>query len=184
MSPVNVGEHIRQLRLGLGMSVRTLAAKTGFSPSLISQVERAQVTPSIGSLERIAAVLGVSLGMFFAEPDPSAAGLVRADARQKLTSTWSPVSIEALGPMNKLGKLEPIMLTMAPGGRSGKYPIERSRERFVLIFDGEVTLTLGDEVHVLRKGDAITFGSATPHQLENTGAGPAQVVIVTVSLLP
>jgi uncharacterized cupin superfamily protein len=39
-------------------------------------------------------------------------------------------------------------------------------------------------VHVLRKGDAITFGSATTHQLENTGAGPAQVVIVAVSLLP
>ena len=30
MSPVNVGERIRQLRLDLGMSVRTLATKTGF----------------------------------------------------------------------------------------------------------------------------------------------------------
>ena len=29
MSSVNVGERIRQLRLGLGMSVRALAAKTG-----------------------------------------------------------------------------------------------------------------------------------------------------------
>jgi transcriptional regulator with XRE-family HTH domain len=183
MSPVNVGERIRLLRLGLGMSMRTLATKTGFSPSLISQVERGQVMPSIGSLERIATAFGVSLGTFFAGPDPSAAGLVRADARQKLTSTWSPVSIEALGPMNGSGKLEPVMITMAPGGRSGKYPTERSREKFALIFEGEVALTRGDEVHVLRKGDAITFTSAIPYQLENTGAGPAQVVIVT-SLLP
>jgi transcriptional regulator with XRE-family HTH domain len=64
MSPVNVGEHIRQLRLGLGMSVRTLATKTGFSPSLISQVEHGQVTPSIGSLDRIAMVLGVPSDSF------------------------------------------------------------------------------------------------------------------------
>lgn len=35
MSPVNVGVRIRQLRFGLGMSMRTLATKTGFSPSLI-----------------------------------------------------------------------------------------------------------------------------------------------------
>ena len=69
MSPVNVGERIRQLRLGLGMSVRTLATKSGFSPSPISQVERSQVTPSIGSLERIAMVLGVSLSKFFVEPN-------------------------------------------------------------------------------------------------------------------
>ena len=37
MSPVNVGERIRQLRIGLGLSVRSLATQTGFSPSLISQ---------------------------------------------------------------------------------------------------------------------------------------------------
>lgn len=95
MSSVNVGERIRQLRLGLGMSVRTLATKSGFSPSLISQVEHSQVTPSIGSLERIAMALGVSLGKFFAAPDTSGTRLVRADARPHLTSTWSPVAPRA-----------------------------------------------------------------------------------------
>ncbi len=183
MSPVKVGERIRQFRLGLGLSVRPLATQSGFSPSLISQVEHGRVTPSIGSLERIAMALGVSLGKFFAEPDTSAVGLVRATARQKLTSTWSPVSIEALGPMDELGRLEPIMLTMAPGGRSGKYPTAQSCEKFALILEGEVSLTLGDEVHVLRKGDAITFASANPHQWENTGATRARAVIVTARFL-
>lgn len=182
MSQVNVGERIRQLRLGLGMSVRTLATKTGFSPSLISQVEHGQVTPSIGSLERIAMALGVTLGKFFAEPGTNTTGLVRATARQTVTSTWSQVSIEPLGPMDGSGNLEPVMITMAPGGRSGKYPTPQSGEKFALIFEGEVTLTLGDEVHVLRKGDAITFASATPHHWENTGASPAQVVIVAARL--
>jgi transcriptional regulator with XRE-family HTH domain len=181
---VNLGERIRQLRLGLGMSVRTLATKTGFSPSLISQVENGQVTPSIGSLERMAMALGVSLGKFFAEADTSAVGLVRASARQKLTSTWSPVSIEALGPMDGSGRLEPVMITMAPGGHSGKYPTVHRGEKFALIFEGEVTLTLADEVYILRKGDSITFTPTTPHQWENIGVGPAQVVTVSVRVLP
>jgi transcriptional regulator with XRE-family HTH domain len=68
MSPVNVGERIRQLRLGLGLSVRALAAETGFSPSLISQVEHSHVMPSIGSLERIAMALGVSLSTISPSP--------------------------------------------------------------------------------------------------------------------
>jgi len=184
MSSVNVGERIRRLRLGLGMSVRTLASQTGFSPSLISQVEHGQVMPSIGSLERIAMALGVSLGKFFAESETSPVGLVRANARQKLTSTWSPVSIEALGPLDKEGTLEPIMLTMAPEGRSGQYPATPGREKFALMVAGEITLTLGDEVYVLRQGDAITFTPASPYQLENSGAGPAQLVIVTRRILP
>ena len=130
MSPVNVGERIRQLRLGLGLSVRSLAVQTGFSPSLISQVENGVVMPSIGSLERIALALGVSLGKFFAEPEVSDLGLVRAHARQTLSSTWSPVSIEALAALDGSRQIEPIMLTMAPGGRSGKYPAARGGEKF------------------------------------------------------
>jgi transcriptional regulator with XRE-family HTH domain len=184
MSPVNVGARIRQLRLGLGLSVRTLAAETGFSPSLISQVEHGHVMPSIGSLERIAMALGVSLSTFFAECETNAEGLVRANARPKLTSTWSPVSIEALRPMKGVGILEPVLIVMAPGGRSGKFPTAHAGEKFVLVLDGEVTLTLGDEVHELSTGDAITLASAIPHQLENTGAEPAHVVIVTVRRRP
>jgi transcriptional regulator with XRE-family HTH domain len=178
MNSVNVGGRIRQLRLSLGMSVRSLAAKTGFSPSLISQVEHGQVTPSIGSLERIAMALGVSLGKFFSEPDTDAVGLVRASARQQLTSTWSPVSIEALSSMDGAGKLESVLMTLAPGGRSGKYPATAAGERFAFIVEGEVTLTLGDEVYMLGKGDAVTFAPANPHQWENTGVGTAQVMIV------
>ena len=122
MSPVNVGERLRQLRLDLGMSVRTLATQTGFSPSLISQVEHSQVMPSIGSLERIALALGVSLGEFFTALEPSTVRLVRAEAREKLTSTWSPVSIEALAPLDGAGLWEPVMLTMAPGAAVGNIP--------------------------------------------------------------
>jgi transcriptional regulator with XRE-family HTH domain len=184
MSPVNVGERIRQLRFGSGMTVRALAAKTGFSPSLISQIEHNQVTPSIGSLEHLAMALGVTLAKFFAEPDTNTAGVVRAAARQKLISTWSPVSVEALGPVDGSGKLEPVLLTLAPGGQSGKYPITYSGERFALVLDGEVTLALGDEVHMFGRGDAITFVTANPHRWENTGNGPAQVLIVTLREKP
>ena len=180
MTSVNVGERIRQLRLGLGLSVRAFAAEAGFSPSLISQVEHGRVMPSIGSLERIAIALGVSLSTFFAESETNTARLVRANARQTLTSTWSPVTIEALRPMKGVVMLEPVLITMAPGGRSGKFPTAHAGEKFVLVLDGEVTLTLGDEVHGLRTGDAITFASAIPHHLENTSTEPAHVVIVTV----
>jgi mannose-6-phosphate isomerase-like protein (cupin superfamily) len=124
--------------------------------------------------------LGVNLNTFFAESNTNAEGLVRANARQKLTSTWSPVSIEALRPMKVAGMLEPILIVMAPGGRSGKFPTAHRGEKFVLILDGEVTLTLGDEVHRLSSGDSFTFASAIPHQLENIGAEPAHVVVVTV----
>ena len=184
MSPVNVGERIRQLRLGLGMSVRTLATQTGFSPSLISQVEHSQVMPSIGSLERIALALSVSLGVFFPVLEPSTVRVVRAEAREKLTSTWSPVAIEALAPLDGAGLWEPVMLSIAPGGCSGQYPAVPGGEKFAFICVGEATLTLGDAVYGLQQGDAITFLPATTYQWDNRGTVLAQVVCVTRRSLP
>ena len=50
----HVGEAIRRLREGQRLSVRTLASKSGFSASFISQVELGQASPSLASLDRIA----------------------------------------------------------------------------------------------------------------------------------
>ena len=73
MSSVNVGERIRQLRLGLGISVRALAAKTGFSPSLISQAENGQVTPLLGRWSALPWLSGSALESFLRSQRPAPA---------------------------------------------------------------------------------------------------------------
>jgi len=116
--------------------------------------------------------------LFFSEPDRQAVRVVRTAARQQLTSTWSPLSSEALSPTNGAGRLESVLMTMAPVGRSGTYPAADAREAFAFIVEGDVTLTLEDEVYRLGTGDAMTFASAHPHQWENPGAGVARVLLV------
>lgn len=178
-SQIHVSERLRQLRTGRGLSVRTLAARAGFSPSFISQVENGQVSPSIASLESIAAVLGVTLGGFFAEPAPSPAVVVRATDRQEVTSAWSRATIEALGPTGGTRTLEALMITLARGGRSGTRPHAALGEQFALVCAGEVTLTLPDGSYELTHGDAVSIAAETPHQWQNTGLEPARVLLVT-----
>lgn len=173
-----VGDRIRQLRTGRGWSVRTLAAQTGFSPSFISQAEHGQVSPSIASLERMATALGGTLGGFFLESTPSPVAVVRATDRQELTSAWSQGTIEALGPIGGPHTLESIMITLAPGGRSGTRPHAAQGEQFALVCEGTVTLTLLDGVHMLGPGDAVSLTAETPHQWTNTGTDRARVLLV------
>jgi transcriptional regulator with XRE-family HTH domain len=176
---IHVGERLQQLRKGCGLSVRTLAARAGFSPSFISQMEHDQVSPSIASLERIAAVLGVTLGGFFTEAAFSPVAVVRVADRQELVSLWSRASIEALGPASGTGALEPMMITLEPGGRSGTRLHAALGEQFALVCEGEVTLTLADHTYALRQGDAVSITADTLHQWQNPGAGPARVLLVT-----
>jgi XRE family transcriptional regulator, regulator of sulfur utilization len=175
-----VGERLRQLRTERKISVRKLAELTDFSASFISQVENGQASPSIGSLERIATAVGVTLGEFFALSDRPEAGLiVRAAARKQLTSSWSNAQIDALAPMASGRKLEPVLITLEPGGRSGKRPHPHAMEEFAFVLEGDVRLTLGEEVHHLRAGDAVTITPDQPRAWENPGSVPVRILVVS-----
>lgn len=175
-----VGKSVRRFRLGRGMSVRRLAVLTDFSPSFISQVENGQASPSISSMERIAGVLGVSLGEFFAAASEGEAELIiRPEDRLKMESGWSQGRVEALGPMTGGRQLEPVLITLEPGGRSGKHPYGHPVEEFGLVLEGKVSLTLGPRVHELGPGDAVTIRPDELRLWQNAGTAPARFLIVS-----
>lgn len=175
-----VGAQIRLLRLAAHMSLRSLAARTDFSPSFISQVENGLVSPSIHSMQKIAEALGVTLSEFFAAAAAGEGGtVVRVTQRQTLASEWSHATVEALAPMDGRHPLDAMLITLEPGGRSGKHPYPRSRGEFCLVLDGKVSLTLGPEDHWLEAGDAV---SILPRELRlwvNETRRPARILIVT-----
>lgn len=180
-----VGEHVRRLRVGAGMSVRALAKRSGFSPSFLSQVENGQVSPSISSMERIATAVGVSLGDFFGAVTGGERGLiVRVADRQGLSSGWSNATIEALNVPGPWARLEAMLVTLGKGGRSGKHPYAHSQEEFAFVIQGEVLLTLGPEDHRLRRGDAATILPGELRLWRNEARGPARVVIVASPVGP
>ncbi|MGH9102074.1 MAG: cupin domain-containing protein [Acidimicrobiales bacterium] len=63
-----VGERLRRRRLDLGIGVRELARRVDCSPSLISQVERGKVAPSVSTLWAMVTALGVSMDSLFDSP--------------------------------------------------------------------------------------------------------------------
>jgi transcriptional regulator with XRE-family HTH domain len=174
-----IGELLRQLRTERDLSVRTLASRAGFSPSFLSQVELNQASPSIASLDRLATALGVTLGDFFRGPAAGGPAITRAGKRRPLTSWWSRARIEPLTPMGPGQPFEALMVTIAAGGSSGKRPHATPGHHFAIVFDGELRLTLGGEVHVLGGGDGVTLGADAPHRWENVRRKPAQLVLVS-----
>ena len=164
------------------MSVRKLARESGFSPSFMSQVENGQVSPSISSMEKIATAVGVTLGDFFAAVTDGEGGLiVRVADRQALSSGWSAAEIEALSVPGPRARLEALLITLRPGGRSGKHPYAHDREEFAFVTRGEVMLTLGPEQHRLRRGDAATIRSGELRLWQNAAKAPVQILIIASS---
>lgn len=55
------GVAIRAARQAAGMSLQQLAEKTGISKSWISTIERGRASPTVDTLERLAAAMGGKL---------------------------------------------------------------------------------------------------------------------------
>jgi transcriptional regulator with XRE-family HTH domain len=60
-----IGQRIRQLRESRGMTQSQLQARSRVSRSYLSRIESGQMTPSLGTLEKISEALGVGLNRFF-----------------------------------------------------------------------------------------------------------------------
>src|SRR5579864_4230721 len=71
--PSKIGPRLREQRKHRGASLRELADKVGVSPSLISQIERDKVTPSVSTLWALVTELGLTMGDVFAETGQSPA---------------------------------------------------------------------------------------------------------------
>ncbi len=176
-----VGDLVRRLREQRGLTLRGLAAATDFSPSFISQLENGLVSPSIDSMERIANTLGVTLGEFFASLGSGEGGLVvRIADRVQLPSAWSLATVEALSSMSRGRLTEPLLITLDPGGRSGKHTTAHPREEFAFVIEGEVDLTLGPETFHLESGDAVTILRGELRRWANAGSATARILLVAI----
>src|SRR5690625_7293019 len=54
-------KRLKEARVNAGLSLRDLAAQTDISPSQLSQIERGKSEPSVSSLFKLVAALGISL---------------------------------------------------------------------------------------------------------------------------
>ena len=179
LRPEEVGRRIRQRRLAARLSVRALAACTEFSPSFISQVEHGQASPSIGSLQRLTAALGVTLGQLFESEGETDGLVVKKKHRVRLESGWSHARLEALLRERSGRRLEAVLITLRRGGRSGKRPHASDYEEMVFVLRGRVSLELRGKAERLGPGDAASLPAGEKHLFTNPGPARAELLLVT-----
>ncbi len=149
-----VGKRIREKRLELKMSLRTLADKAGFTASFLSQMERGLVDPSLKSLRKIAEALGVSL-LYFLE-DSNKEPLIRKEQHPRLYIKSDNVAYEVLTP-NVKRKMDMLVVKLDPSDKNVAYPLGRPTEECILVLEGEILVQLGETEFHLTAGDSIYF---------------------------
>ena len=173
---MNIGEKIRRLRQQCGLTQQELADRTELSKGYISQLESEMTSPSIATLTDLLEVLGTNLGDFFNEKSRTIV-FHRDDAFEKSDEQLGH-SIRWLVPNAQKNDMEPILMTLEPGGTS-EPDDPHSGEEFGYVLSGSLVLHMGPQRLKLKKGDSFYFSSDAVHSLENTGKTQAQVLWVS-----
>jgi transcriptional regulator with XRE-family HTH domain len=175
---VDIGLKLKELRILKGLTQEELADRAELSKGFISQLERNLTSPSIATLTDILQCLGTTLGEFFNETPEEQIVFGRADYFEKTDSELKN-EIKWIIPNAQKNVMEPIMLTLDPGGET--YPDNpHEGEEFGYVLQGTVTIHLGNKIHKAKKGESFYFVPDKKHYLTSK----AGAVILWVSSPP
>lgn len=182
---LKVGLAVKDARSASGMTLMTLATKSGVSAAMISKIERGQVSASLSTLNALAEALGLPIINLFAETvHRSEYSLVKAGqgvAVHRVGNTFNH-TYRMIGRINPAQfDFEPYIITLErPMGGEPVY--HHAGLEFIHILEGSLKYRCGETVLLLEPGDSLTFETLSPH-------GPVQllsdkVIMLTVIVRP
>jgi transcriptional regulator with XRE-family HTH domain len=176
-----LARNVRSLRQSRGWTLAALAARSGVSKGMVVELEQGRTNPSIATVDRLAAALGVGLAQLVEVGDEAELRIVTGEDAVRLWSGaeggWGAFLVSTQHPT----KVELWDWALEPGDAyDGQIHPEGSRE-LLYVLAGEITLVLDHRHRVaLPLQSAALYTADRPNRVENCGAVPAHVIMVFV----
>ena len=175
---MGIGAKLKELRILKGLTQEELADRAELSKGFISQLERDLTSPSIATLMDILQCLGTSIGEFFNETPEEQIVFGKTDYFEKHDQELKN-EIKWIIPNAQKNMMEPILLTLEPGGET--YPDNpHEGEEFGYVLQGNISIHIGSKTYKAKKGESFYFVSDKKHYLSSK----AGAVLIWVSSPP
>ncbi len=174
---IDVGGRLRELRQGIGMSMRALARMSSLSANALSMIERGKTSPSVSTLYKLSTAMGIPITSFFRE-QPTQKDVVFCKASERTRVQFMRGLWEGLGGEMFIGRVEPFMLTLESGASSGPFGIQHTGHEFVYCLRGNLTYMVENQHYLLEAGDSLLFAAELRHKWRNPGKIVTNALVV------
>lgn len=167
------GGKLRAVRERKKITLKAVAKRAGVSESLVSQIERNKVSPSIDTLLTLADALGIDYEYLFSGyRQNKKVSVLRLEERSSLKlNEVTVLQLSKIASMPDDHDIEAFILEIGPGAEKGDLDYGHTGKEFGMILEGEAELVYGTEKYQLKEGDTVSFSSDIPHILKNIGGG-------------
>jgi transcriptional regulator with XRE-family HTH domain len=171
---------VRALRREREWTLEQLAAASGVSRSMLSQVERGEANPTFNVAYRIARAFGLSLGeLAESEPTPTIE-VLRADDEAYHFRAGDDCRLRTLSPRHLERDVEFYEVRLGPGNELRSDPHIPGTHEFLTVESGSLRIHSGDDHRDLGPGDSAHYPADVPHVIENPETEPALAFLVAI----
>lgn len=175
-----LADRLKQLRLERGWSLQELADHSGVSRSTLSRIENGDVSPTADTLGSLSAAYHMTISRLLAPVEAPFQPLVRHGEQSEWQDPQNGFARRVVSPPSGGLSAEVIRCTLEPYqiiAYAG--PSRPGHEHHLVMLEGALTVTLGDEMHQLQAGDCLRYLLYGPSRFQ-TGVDPATYLIVLV----
>jgi transcriptional regulator with XRE-family HTH domain len=174
-----IANHVRSRRLEIGLNVGQLAERTGISKGMLSKIENAQTSPSLSTLERLAAALDMPVtSLFRGLAEERDAVFVKAGSGPEIVrkGTRAGHTYELLGSLRgPYKRVEPLLVSLDVS--SEVFPLfQHPGIEILYMLNGTMEYSYGREPYRMEKGDTLQFEGDIPH-------GPTKLIKLPIRFL-
>jgi transcriptional regulator with XRE-family HTH domain len=164
-----IGDILKRYREKTRKKQGEVASKAGISISMLSQIERGVVSPSIDTLFSVSTAVGIDIADLFRRIAPEAPVRVQKTG-ERLSTEHHGILFEQLAMSAHSGyPAELLLLEVKPGKRIGLSGNGHEGVEMGYVMEGSAVLTVKGIDYPLNKGDSVSFNAELPHVLVNTG---------------
>ncbi len=168
---IKLGPLLRAIRNSRHLTIKDVASKAGVSSSLLSQIERNRISPSLDTLLQLLEVYGVPPEKFFKDYETmNRVEIVKKDQRriyQRKGFKYETLCGESQAKGNH--SFSAFFLELSPGQQRGDKKDGHLGRELGIVMKGQGQLIYGGEVYDISTGDTLSFSSQIPHVIKNTG---------------
>lgn len=174
-----LGDRVKELRRKKGWTLDELSETCGVSRSMLSQIERNGVNPTVAVALRIAQAFGIALGSLVDAPVVAPRiEVVRADDRSTHFRSDKDCRIRTLSPLHLEKDVEFYEVRLRAGGALRSAPHYSGTREILTVQEGSLRVTSGGGTQDLGPGDSAHYPADVPHEIVNTGKGEAVAYLV------
>lgn len=176
---INVGRKIRELREKQGLTLRQLSKRADVSPSTIQKIEKNLISPSLGTVLRIAKGLETTIeSLLNAHPQSRDVVYLPKEKRGTIAVPDLKITLQSLAEGLPDQPFSAVVLTIPKGARMKEREFQHHGEELMFCLKGTVEFTIRDERYLLTAGDSLRFKSHLRHFWKHVGEEEAQLLMI------